>query len=148
MRVLGLIFLLSAAASDAAAQELARKVAATTNGVIRLNFAAKDGVCAVEDGVSGYAVRGDRRIEVPGADEWANSCRGERVHVALSVKEGRVTDVRTYVGGQWRPPRDRVVDLGQVAAPEAAAYLVDLATSIDANAVNSAYNPALLADSV
>jgi HEAT repeat protein len=64
----------------------------------------------------------------------------------LHVRDRRVVDVDTYVGGRWRSG-SAATDLGLVSAPEAADYLLSLAATLDDRAGREAIVPAVLADS-
>jgi HEAT repeat protein len=62
------------------------------------------------------------------------------------VSDREIVGIDTYVGGRWRG-RDRVTDLGMVAAPDAADYLLTLGKSLSGKAGREALFPATLADS-
>jgi HEAT repeat protein len=68
--------------------------------------------------------------------------------VALTVRGGRATALRTYVGGRWRPVSPGVTDWGTVPARAAAGFLLSLARSSDHTAGDKAIFAATLADSV
>lgn len=111
-----LALLLACAAAPLAAQDLGSRVGAAPDGLVRLSFASKPGVCGRgQDVIS----RGGHR------DGW--DCDEGPVRVAFDVRSGMVTAVRTYVGGHWGQAADRVTELGTVSAPAAARYLVQLA---------------------
>ncbi len=126
--------------AQASAQRLDDRVAAVRDGDVRFTFAAREGVCGHHQG-EGWVTRRAQPAE------WESGCRREPVRVALSLEGGRVTDVRTYVGGEWMPPEGAVTDLGTVAAPEAARYLVTLASTAPERAADRAVSAATLADS-
>ncbi len=136
-------------------QPLDRRVAAAPDGIVRLSFAARPNVCgdgrgsismACDDGSCGhYTVSVGRRDR----DEVEYDCDSGPVRVSLRVAGGRVTNVRTYVGGRWRATSgDGVTDLGTVGAREAAAYFLALATKESGAGGEHAVFPAILADSV
>ncbi|HEX9164324.1 MAG TPA: HEAT repeat domain-containing protein [Gemmatimonadales bacterium] len=107
---------LTVAAAPLAAQDLGTRVAAAPDGLVRMSYASKPGVCG----------RGQDVISRSGPrDGW--DCDEGPVRVALDVRSGKVTAVRTYVGGHWGQAADRVTELGTVSAPAAAKYLVGLA---------------------
>jgi HEAT repeat protein len=59
--------------------------------------------------------------------KWdAPTCVPGPVRAALSVTNGRVTRVRTSVGGAWPRTSERIVDLGTVSPNEAAPYFFGL----------------------
>jgi hypothetical protein len=109
-------FLLLCAAAPLAAQDLGARVAAAPDGLVRLSFASKPGVCG----------QGENIISRSGhRDGW--DCDEGPVRVALDVRSGKVAGVRTYVGGRWGQATGRVTDLGSVSAPAAARYLIGVA---------------------
>jgi HEAT repeats len=126
--------------TSALGQDLPGRVAAVGTGTVRLSFAARPGVC----GGSGGSVRIiDNRDD---ADEWVSDCESGPVRVALTVRDRRVTGVRTHVGGRWRAGTG-VTDLGNVRPQEAAGFLLGLAEQ-GGPAAEDAILPAALADSV
>jgi hypothetical protein len=134
-RILASLLLVGSLPADARAQTLAQRVAAVGNGTVRLSFAARPGVCG--DGM--HNIREDQ-----GNDEWEEDCEPQPVRVALRVLDRRVTGVRAYVGGRWRP--GAATDLGMVRPQDAAAYFISLAERRDLS--GDALLPATLADSV
>jgi hypothetical protein len=135
-------------------QPLDRRVAAAPDGVMRLSFAARPGVCGngrgsvsmnCDDGNCGnYTVSVGKRDR----DEVEYDCDPGPVRVSLRVAGGRVTNLRTYVGGRWRATTGAgVTDLGTVGAREAAAYFLALAAKDSGAAAEHAVFPAVLADS-
>jgi hypothetical protein len=101
-----------------------------------MSYASKPGVCG----------RGEGSIQrVSRRDGWESDCEAGPVRVALERKGGRVTGVRSYVGGRWGNLAG-VTDLGTVSAPQAAAYLFGLAESGGAM-TGDPILPATLADS-
>ena len=148
-------------AGPAAAQRLGARVAAAPDGIVRLSFAARPGVCgdghnviALEcaGGKCGWG-RGGRTITVDRGfdrDEVEYDCEPGPVRVSLTVRTGRVQSLRTYVGGRWVAPRGdaAVTDLGTVASRDAVEFLLGLATQEDARGGEEAILPLTLADSV
>jgi hypothetical protein len=125
------------------AQSLAQRVqGAGDDGTVRLSFAAREGVCS----------RGPGSITIMDDDdeeEWESDCERGPVRVSLRMRGGRVAESETYVGGRWRPGRDRVTDLGLVPAQEAADLLLALAPQIgDDDDGGELVTAATLADSV
>jgi hypothetical protein len=136
MRAITITVLATMLATPVAAQSLARRVAASPDGAVRMSFASRDGVCGNGDNIS---------IRDRDDSEWENDCEEGPVLVALTVREGRVTHVKTRVGGRWRAS-SAATDLGIVGAREAAEYLLALAES-DHPAAEDAIFPATIADS-
>lgn len=134
------------------AQDLASRVAAVGDGTVRLQFAADSGVCG--NGRGNITVRrADGRTTVSGtsintgrrrADEWEDDCEPGPVRVSLDVSGRRVTSVRTYVGGRWRGAPD--LDLGEVPAAQAVAFLMRVVATADARPAKDAIFPALIAE--
>lgn len=136
-------------------QSLERRVAAAPDGTVRFSFAARPGVYGNGRNVISWDCRNGRcrNRQVHGnfsdvdGDDWTSACDSGPVRVVLAVHAGAVTDLRTYVGGVWRPGTG-VTDLGTVGAREAAAYLLALAAKDSGRAAERAILPATLADSV
>ena len=133
---------------------LERRVAAVQDGTVRFSFAARPGVYGNGRNVISWDCRDGhcRSRQVNGdysdwdADDWSSACDSGPVRVALLKNDGAVTDLRTYVGGEWRMGTG-ATDLGTVGAREAAAYLLALAERDSGRAAEKAILPATLADS-
>lgn len=139
-------------AASASAQTLAQRVARAPDGTVHLAYAAREGVCGNGAGVISFdcsnGTCGNRRITTDSDwDGGACACDSGPVRLALRVEGGRVTRLRTYVGGQWKAATG-VTDLGTVPAAVAVQFLLDLARSSDGRAGEDAIFPATLADSV
>lgn len=135
---------------------LERRVAAVREGTVRMSFAARPGVYGNGRNVISWDCdRGGkcRHRQVEGnwsdvdGDDWTSACDSGPVRVVLMVRAGTVTDLKTYVGGEWRPATN-VTDLGTVSTRDAAAYLLSLARKDSTRAAERAILPAVLADSV
>ena len=66
------------------------------------------------------------------------------MRVQLTKDAARITALATYVGGNWRPRPD-VTDLGDVAAPDAVDFLLDLAATAATSVAEDAILPAVIA---
>ena len=136
-------------AAPAAAQRLADRIGAASDGVVRLSFAARAGVC--DDGRHGswgrQTVWNDGRFA---RDEVTYDCDPGPVRVSLTVRHGHVEALRTYVGGRWvtPPAAAAVTDLGPTSTRAAVDFLLDLAAREDGRVGEEAILPATLADSV
>jgi hypothetical protein len=139
--------------SSALAQQgtLDARLTGAPDGMVRLAFAARPGVCgdgddiSIHDGRSGH-VGHSRSDDV----EWADDCEDGPVRVVIEVRNHVPVRIRTHVGGQWRAPRTDtppVTDLGIVSAPAAAGLLMSLAQRLPATPGSDAIMPATLADS-
>jgi HEAT repeats len=135
----------------AMAQSIASRVAHVSNGTVRMTFAAKPGFC----GSGNSIVRSNGRSRTTWGDnwntsrdvEWESDCSLGPARVVLDRRGGELTDLRFYVGGRWRPAASDVVDLGTVAAPEAADYLLSIVESNRGSVGKKAIFPATIADS-
>lgn len=145
--------LLVLATGGAAAQSLERRVAAAPDGVVRFSYAARPGVYGNgRNMISWDCDSGNCRSNQ--FDNYSDSdrndggapCDSGPVRIALTKRDGRVTDLRAYVGGGWRQTTGSA-DLGTVGAREAAAYLLGLASKNESRAAEKAIFPAMLADS-
>ena len=79
--------------------------------------------------------------------EYDRECSTGPVRMVLWVANGRVTRLRTYVGGNWRAASG-VTDLGAVPAKDATDYLLALASTDGGPAGRDAILPMTLADGV
>ncbi|MBX9928663.1 MAG: hypothetical protein K2X99_07080 [Gemmatimonadaceae bacterium] len=138
---LGAALLLAAATVDA--QGIAARVRAAGTGTVRLEYAARAGVCG--NGRGFISAGGRRVVHGAGRDEWEDDCEPGPVRLAIDVSGGEVTAIRAYVGGRWRG--SAATELGRVGAREAAAFLLDLAAHGSGRAARDAIFPSGLADS-
>ncbi len=125
-----------AVAPQANGQSIADRVSDVRDGQVRMSFTARPGVCGNGRNISTHR----------DTDDWESWCEPGPVRVAIDIRGREIVDIDTYVGGRWRS-RDRVTDLGMVAAPEAAEYLLALAQNLPGKAGKEAVFPATLADS-
>jgi hypothetical protein len=134
-------------------QPLERRVAAAPDGSVRFSFAAKPGVYGNgRNMISWDCDKGNcHNRQVDGNwndhDDWDAPCDSGPVRVALTKSSGRITDLRVYVGGEWRASTS-ATDLGTVGTKDAASYLLALALKDESRASEQAIFPAVLADSV
>jgi hypothetical protein len=110
-------------ASPALGQSLRSRIDGAPDGLVRLSYAGKPGICG--NGEGSIHRRSSRD------DGWERDCDDGPVRVALDLSSGKVRSVRTYVGGRWGAGSGRTTDLGLVSAPEAAAYFTSLAERPD-----------------
>ncbi len=140
-------------ASSATAQTLDQRVARAPDGSVRFSFAAKPGVYGNgRNMISWDCDKGNcHNRQVDGNwddhDDWDMPCDSGPVRVALTKSSGRITDLRVYVGGEWRA-NTSATDLGLVGTKDAATYLLALALKDESRASEKAIFPAVLADSV
>jgi hypothetical protein len=127
------------AAPVAGAQSLAERVSAAGDGQVLFSYASRPEVCG----------DGERSVRIGRSffgeySAVARPCEHGPVQVRLTTRGGRVERVESWVG----PARTREGrDLGRVPAPEAARYLLALATGGDGSAAARAISPAVFADS-
>jgi len=141
---------LSAIPAGLAAQNIASRVAAAPDAEVHFSFAARAGICG--DGRS--VIRNDkhgiwmsrRTFLTDDSDGETCPCDAGPVRVTLTVRDHRVTEVETQVGGKGGLGRSEI-DLGLVSTASAVRYLIDLAESNREAGVNAVF-PTVLADSV
>ena len=136
------------------AQTLQQRVASAPDGSVRFSFAARPGVYGNgRNTISWDCDKGNcHSRQVDGnwedRDDWQTPCDSGPVRVALYKSNGRITDLRVYVGGQWRTSTGGATDLGTVGTKDATSYLLALALRDESRAAEKAIFPAVLADSV
>jgi HEAT repeats len=129
--------ILGAAPRHASAQTLAQRVHDAGDGVVRMSFPARPGVCGSGGGIS---------TRESGDGEWIAGCLAGPVRVALTVRAGEVLHISTHVAGQWRPAAAEDHDLGDVDPVEAARFLLELARDAGDAVGQDAVEAAALAD--
>jgi len=142
------------AAATAQAQALAARVAAAPDGDVRLTYSSRPDVAGNGRNLIQWNCRGrncrqqvDGDFSDGGDDDWRSSCDTGPARLTLRVRGGRVTALHVVVGGVWHP-RPGATELGRVAAPEAARYLLALAKQSGGDVGGQAIFAATLADSV
>ncbi|MDP9206677.1 MAG: hypothetical protein M3P12_14725 [Gemmatimonadota bacterium] len=129
---------------------LAQRIARAPDGIVHVQFAARPGTCG-----DGRDVIGFRKAlfaeSFQSIGNWNSpNCRPGPVRVALSVANGKVTRVKTYVGGAWARTNERVTELGAVPSSEAAAYFFALIPQLEGSGRGGDKSrqllPAVLAD--
>jgi HEAT repeat protein len=133
-------------AAGSAQQSLTQRIAGV-QGEAELRFASRPGVCGNGEGSISFRSRDDNvSTGVHTRGSWDYDCEPGPVRVRLTVSNGTVTRVRTYVG-RSRDSESSVTDLGMVGAREAAEYFLGLARSASEQVARKAITPAALADS-
>ena len=148
---LAAVFAMAPALGAQAGSSIARRVAATPDGEVRLSYATRGDVCG--DGRDGVAIGRSMYFatNVESYGGWSNMrCERGPARVTLTVDGHRVVSVRTRVGGGWASASSGVTDLGTVPAVEAAAYFLSIVPALDegGRARNSPMLAAAIADSV
>ncbi len=151
MRMFAMLAALSIAigtSSDLGAQSIAQRVANVQSGTVRMSFAARPDICGYGNG---FSQGGNHNVNWSSNDSpdvvYDEECSHSPVRVVLHVTDGRVTRVRTYVGGAWRS-NSSATDLGTLSVKQATDYLLGLADTGRGSGANDAILPATLADSV
>ena len=149
LRGISLVVIASFISRETQAQSISSRVANARDGKVRFTFAPKPGVCGTGNSIS----RGNRNNMNWSSNEspdvtYEDECMHSPVRVVMSVSGGKVTKLRTYVGGQWRAPVDPTLDLGALSTRDATNYLIEVAKSDDGKVGQEAILPLILADSV
>lgn len=138
----------------AEAQNLARRLSGVRDGKVRMSFASRDDICGFENGVSTNArenrnSRGNWNSSGRSEDvAYDNECSEGPVRVVATYEAGRLTKIKTYVGGRWRPAGSDVTDAGTVSTRDAVDYLLGIARTQAGKPAGEAIYPVTLADSV
>ena len=143
----GMAATLLAPSASAAQQSLAQRIAGV-RGEAELRFASRPGVCGNGEGsVSFVSPHEMSSTNIHGSGGWDYHCEPGPVRVRLSVSDGSVARVRSYVG-ERRDSASAITDLGVVGTREAVDYFLGLAHDATESVARKAILPAALADSV
>jgi HEAT repeat protein len=139
--------LITAASSPVLAQDLATRVGRAPDGVVRVQFASRPGTCGDGRDAIGYR-KAFFAESFQSIGNWnAPTCVPGPVRVALTVANGQVTRLKTYVAGSWARTSERVTDLGTVSPVEASTYFFALVPRVErAGDKSRVLLPAVLAD--
>lgn len=135
------------AVAPVGAQSLASRVAQAPDGVVRVQFDSRAGVCGDGSDVVGYRnALFARNFQSIG--HWNDTrCVPGPLRVSLTLEDRQVIRVRTQVGGAWASTESRVTDLGVVPSREASAYFFSLVQRLEtASGKDRLLLPAVLAD--
>lgn len=131
------------------AQSVASRVAAIRDGKVRFTFASRPDICGFGNSISRGGNHRMNWTSDPSPDvAYDEECSRSPVRLVITKEDGRISKLRTYVGGRWRPPVAGTTDLGAVSVREATTYLLSLASTLESKAGHEAIMPATLADSV
>jgi hypothetical protein len=132
------------ATPQAVVAQIADRVAAAEDGVVRFGYETREGVEICDQGIR----VGERRLwwRSRHGERGASSCREGLAQVELTVRDGRVRDVELV--GDPSEADAGALDLGTVPAAEAARFLLSLAHDGGASrdAAEDAVFPAVIAD--
>ncbi len=137
--------------------ELARRVASAGDGLVKMTYAPREGICG--DGRSFIA---DATSRPGGFEMWfrdgmslsgtmndlQSRCERGPVRLLLVVRDRRVVDVQPFVGPSSAATERSGTDLGTVATAEVSRYLLDLAARASDGIARNAILAASIADSV
>lgn len=126
---------------------LASRVAQAPDGVVRMQFDGRVGVCGDGRDVVGYRnALFARNFQSIG--RWSDRrCVAGPLRVTLTVADRQVTRVQTQVAGSWPTTDSRVTDLGVVPSRDASAYFFSLVPRLEtASGKDRLLLPAVLAD--
>lgn len=119
--------------TSAAGAQLALRVARVLDGTIRMSFPVRPEVCGDGRFIGEDTPRGFRMYTFSGdsysietLEDVEPDCRQGPLRLVVVKAGGQFAELRAAVGVGWRP-NDQATDLGEVSAPEAAAWLLDLA---------------------
>ena len=135
-------------ASALVAQSLASRVASAPDGIVRIQTESRIGTCGDGKDVIGYRnALFARNFQSIGGQWRDNRCVPGPLRVSVTVERGRVTAMRTQVGGVWPSTESRVTDLGVAAPAEASAYFFSLVPLLEREGgKDRLLIPAVLAD--
>jgi hypothetical protein len=146
VRTMAAIGLAGSIAASPVAGQLAERVRSADDGTVRFEYPAHPDVEVCENGVRW----GDDNMRWHwDGDREDSECVQGRAEVAMSVRNGRVRDVRVVRPDADLPSRfDRpVLDLGSVGAEDASDFLLGLVfEGATTDAAEEAILPAMLAD--
>ncbi len=123
------------ACAPAGAQSIGARVAAVGDGTALLAFPVRDDVCG--NGAGLIRTGEGSRIHFEGGNDWNSPCVPGPGRLVVELRDGRVVDLTTRVGGgSWSEVRrvgdlSGATDLGEAAPAEIAGWLLDLARESD-----------------
>lgn len=123
-----LTVLMASAPIVSAQSGIGARVDAVRDGMVRLSFAARAGVCG--NGDSWYRTRpggsGSSYNNWNGSRDVEFQCDPGPVRLVVVKAYGEIQEMRTYVGGRWKADTG-YTELGTVSAKEVGQWLLDLA---------------------
>ncbi len=138
--------------------DLGRRVTSAPDGLVKMTYAARDGICG--DGKSFIA---DASTAGRGYDVWFSEgnfsttssmsgfesrCTPGPVRLLLVVRDHRVVDVQPFVGPSSAATERAGTELGTVSVNDVSRYLLDLAAAGREDVARTAILAASIADSV
>ncbi len=129
------------------------RIGRVRDGQVRFTFDLKPGVCGQGTNiwrtgrVGRDGVRIDNNSRTSRDVEYDVDCDSGPGRVVLDKEDGRVVDLRFYVGGRWRSSSS-AEDIGELSGREASDLLMDIVRTGDGRAAEKAIFPATLVDGV
>lgn len=144
-----LVIVASMIPSGAKAQDIAARIATAGSGKVRFTYPARPDLCGYNNSISrGGDSHMNWSSDVSSDVEYDHDCSKGPVRMVLYVDGGRVSKIRAYVGGDWRPATNGVTDLGAVSAKDATDYLLSLAMTDPGSVGRDAIMPLTFAEGV
>jgi hypothetical protein len=135
----------------AGAQDLMQRAEQVRDGQVRFSVTLRPGVCGHGQNIWRTGKGDGRRSWMGGKGEgdldYDIECETGPGRVIVDKVDGRVQDVRFYVGGRWKARRD-ATDLGQVASRDAERLLLQVVRNGNGRAAEHAIWPLTVIDSV
>ena len=131
-----------------AQSSLSSRVAQAPDGMVRIQFDGRAGVCGDGRDVVGYRNALFARNFQSIGGRWNDThCTPGPLRVTLTVANAQVTRMQTQVGGAWPSTASRVTDLSVVPSREASAYFFSLVPRLETRGdKDRLLLPAVLAD--
>ena len=137
--------------------DLARRIGAAPDGIVKMTYASRDGICGdgrtfIAEGPNatrGFDVWFMDGMSMSGLDSDIGArCTRSPVRLLLVVRDHRVIDVQPFVGPTSAASERAGTELGTVPVADVARYLLDLASRGREDAARKAILAASIADSV
>src|SRR5688500_10098677 len=137
--------------------DLARRISAAPDGIVKITYAAREGVCGDGRSFVAEATSASRGWDVWFADGVSMSgtnsdiaawCVQGPVRLSLVVRDRRVVAVQPFVGPTSAATERSGTDLGALAVADVSRYLLDLAAQGRDETSRNAMLAATIADSV
>jgi HEAT repeat protein len=137
--------------------DLARRVISSPDGLVKMTYASRDGICG-----DGRSFIGDATSSARGLDVWFSDgmslstsmgdlgarCTRGPVRLLLVVRDHRVVDVQPFVGPSSPATERPGTDFGTVSVQDVSRYMLDLAANGRDDTARNAMLAASIADSV
>ncbi len=137
------LLVLAGLATASSAQNLASRIASSSDRSLQFSYAARPGVCG--DGRT-YISTSDNFVGTYNTNSNSEQCQAGPIRVVIDLADRSVIALRTYVGGTATDAG--VTNLGTVTPIEAADYLISVAARADGRVGRDAIFAALLGENV